>query len=468
MLSRATISFKIFLTPALLLVCLTILGVTALGGFQSNIRGTENLRAIALDKVAFATELTTYGYRVQGALFRLTSFGLMRSPMDQMEPIFSQIEADRSALNTLFSQRLSADISTEDRADLEAMKPILDRFNQSVGNALKAARTNPSFGAAVVRAAGIELDALVALIDKFRIRQQQLFNITADHTSENLLETRLTFSTVFIVAAVLAVGLAILIGRSIVRPVRAVTDVMQRLAAGDLSSTIPETRSRDEIGDMLRAVAIFRNNLDTVRGQLAHEVGQQARQRESDRASFLENLLVRFNAGVVQLVEALQHVANDLTAASTQMQMTTERSAQESEAVLLASQEANDNVTTVAASIEELSVTIRDMSVTVSRSAAIIAQVKDLTAQADGTVRGLAAAAAEIGTVTDIINKIAEQTNLLALNATIEAARAGESGKGFAVVAAEVKSLATQTMTATADIARQIATIQSTDRKSVV
>src|SRR5262249_28085344 len=62
---------------------------------------------------------------------------------------------------------------------------------------------------------------------------------------------------------------------------------------------------------------------------------------------------------------------------------------------------------------------------------------------------------------------VAAQTNLLALNATIEAARAGEAGKGFSVVASEVKSLATQTATATEEISGQIRAIQGATKEAV-
>ncbi len=79
----------------------------------------------------------------------------------------------------------------------------------------------------------------------------------------------------------------------------------------------------------------------------------------------------------------------------------------------------------------------------------------------------MSSAAQEIGEVVTLIQQIAEQTNLLALNATIEAARAGEAGRGFAVVAQEVKALAGQTSSATAQIGGRIAAVQGSAGEAV-
>ncbi|MCU4180530.1 hypothetical protein BoBH3_13245 [Bosea sp. BH3] len=106
---------------------------------------------------------------------------------------------------------------------------------------------------------------------------------------------------------------------------------------------------------------------------------------------------------------------------------------------------------------EEMSANIADIGQRARQSLTITHQaVLDAGQMNDAIVR-LREVTGSIGKVVGMIADIAAQTNLLALNATIEAARAGEAGRGFAVVAAEVKSLATQTASATQDIGGQIA-----------
>ncbi len=110
-----------------------------------------------------------------------------------------------------------------------------------------------------------------------------------------------------------------------------------------------------------------------------------------------------------------------------------------------------------AAGTEEMSANIAEIGQRAHTSLVIANRAVSDASQMNEAVSQLRDVTASIGTVVGLIADIAAQTNLLALNATIEAARAGEAGRGFAVVASEVKSLATQTASATSDIASQIA-----------
>jgi len=117
-----------------------------------------------------------------------------------------------------------------------------------------------------------------------------------------------------------------------------------------------------------------------------------------------------------------------------------------------ASEETSSTVQAVAASAEEMAASVNEISRWVAEALKVSGQAVTQANHTNVIVSGLAKSADRIGEVIELINDIAEQMNLLALNATIEAARAGDAGKGFAVVASEMKSLASQTASATDDI----------------
>lgn len=265
-----------------------------------------------------------------------------------------------------------------------------------------------------------------------------------------------------------AVGIAVLVAagivcffmvRSLTRPIEDLTGATHRLAAGELAIEIPHQDRSDEIGDLAKAVQVFKaaaKERDDLAAQQAKE--QQERSR---RAEVVAELTQAFDRNVGQVLAALTTAAGDLQRASTSMSGAADDSNAQAQAVASAAEEASTNVQTVAASAEELSSAIREIGRQMEQSSTI---VRDAAAEAERTqsgVRNLAQAAQRIGEVVDLINGIAAQTNLLALNATIEAARAGDAGRGFAVVAGEVKALANETGKATDEVANQINAVRS-------
>lgn len=132
-----------------------------------------------------------------------------------------------------------------------------------------------------------------------------------------------------------------------------------------------------------------------------------------------------------------------------------------------ASDEASDNVGSVASATEELSISLSQISQEVAHATTKAHAASTAALRTEAIVKSLAQSAQTIGSVVDLIRDIAEQTNLLALNATIEAARAGEAGRGFAVVAQEVKQLSARTARATDEIAAQVPAMQAATQEAV-
>ncbi len=268
-----------------------------------------------------------------------------------------------------------------------------------------------------------------------------------------------------LLAVLLGGAAAWIIASGITKPVRSMTDVMTVMATGDFTVDIPSLGSADEIGEMARAVEVFRKNgIEANRLKAEQEAAQR---RTAERAAKMDELTRNFEASVSSVVQTVSSQATQMEASAQSMSATAEETTKQAGAVAAASEESSANVQTVASATEELSSSISEISRQVSHSSQIAANAVSEANKANDMVQGLVGASAKIGEIVALINDIADQTNLLALNATIEAARAGEAGKGFAVVAAEVKNLATQTSKATEEIGAQINGVQGATQDAV-
>jgi len=214
-----------------------------------------------------------------------------------------------------------------------------------------------------------------------------------------------------LVAAVLS---AVVLARSIVLPLRRAVGVAQAVAGGDLSTRI-DASSRDELGQLLGALATMNASLGAMVGEVR-------------------------NGSETIAVAAAQIAAGNLDLSSRT----------ESQASALQQ---------TASSMEELTGAVQQNAAHARQASQLANTTRDITADGRGavermgsTMEAITESARRIEDITGIIDGIAFQTNILALNAAVEAARAGEQGRGFAVVASEVRHLAQRSAAAAKEI----------------
>ncbi len=280
------------------------------------------------------------------------------------------------------------------------------------------------------------------LVTTVRRQGEQQTKAASEITSSLLLYSMLGIGFALLVAS----AKNWLVGSLIASSTRVVGDVVNSIAAGDLSRDVPATLTSrgDEFGEQGRALQTMTEGLRRLLGQVQTSV----------------NVLSEAGQGLLVESDGLERGSRQSSEQAQSVAAATEEMSSNVSTVAVGIEQTASNLSVVTANTDQMTETIGGIAASSGRARQIAEVANRKTQEVRDQMRKLGDAAREIGKVTETINEISSQTNLLALNATIEAARAGAAGKGFAVVAGEIKALAQQTAQATEDIRRRIEGVQ--------
>jgi methyl-accepting chemotaxis protein-1 (serine sensor receptor) len=306
--------------------------------------------------------------------------------------------------------------------ELQAARELLDKFlasHAAMGTkfrdgleAFKAA----GFDAKKVDAdlKGIDIEPSEQLEELVKLMRDEAKKAVGGAREEAAQGLQLSLGVIAIATLGAVFACALLIMRTVARPLARAVNVVDRVAAGDLTVQV-ESSSRDETGRLLQGLLKMRDAL-------------------AEAVAVIRNSAE--NVGTASKQIALGHA--DLSSR-------TEEQAASLEETASSMQQLAATVKQNADSARQANALASDTSETASKGGKAMEDVA-------GTMGGISEASHKIADIVGVIDSIAFQTNILALNAAVEAARAGEEGRGFAVVASEVRALAHRSATAAKEI----------------
>ena len=259
---RLSISVKAMAASSILLLCILWIGLSGYVTADRSASGLSELSNVELPKQRAISELTADIIATHLKIFRHVTWAKLGVDAQALDAARTEIFAELGALTDRIGRsRAQVRLSPLDQERISALSTKWEKYVREVSEVMAAVASDPSMAAMLL---GATDDDFQNLAGEFRTISTLLANqarTTSRYLAASAQHSRITLVLVGLIGVLTSALVALIVGRSIVAPIRSITRAMQDVSAETMPIDPVLQRRKDEIGQMVAAIVAFRRTM---------------------------------------------------------------------------------------------------------------------------------------------------------------------------------------------------------------